>query len=49
MEDNTEHASTAVPEDDWVSDFWRHRAIDAVSVHIGGKSTCLVTVPVAAQ
>ena len=49
VDDNTEHASTAVPEDDWVSDFWRHRAIDAVSVHIEGKSACIAAVPVAAQ
>ena len=32
-----------------VSDFWRHRAINAVSVHIEGKSACLVAVPVVAQ
>ena len=38
-----------MPDDEWVSDFWRHRAINAVSVHIEGKSACLVTVPVAAQ
>ena len=47
--DNDVSAPDTVPDDEWVSDFWRHRAINAVSVHIEGKSACLVTVPVAAQ
>ena len=41
--------SPAPPDAEWVSDFWRHRAIDATSVHIIGKSACLVTVPLAAH
>ena len=49
VDDNAERASAALPDDEWVSDFWRHRAIDAVSVHIEGKSACIVAVPVAAQ
>ena len=48
--DDTEEGTSAVqPDDDWVSDIWRHRTINAVSVHIEGKSACIVAVPVAAH
>ena len=49
VDDTEEGASAVQPDDEWVSDFWRHRAIDAVSIHIEGKSACIVAVPVAAQ
>ena len=32
-----------------MSDFWRDRAIDAVSVHIEGMSACFVAVPLVVQ
>ena len=46
-DDETEHIPPVVPTDDSLKDFWRPRAIDAVSIHIEGKSACVITVPVA--
>ena len=45
--DTEEGASAVQPDDEWASDFWRHRTIDAVSIHLEGKSACIVAVPVA--
>ena len=49
VQDTAESSSCTVPDDDWVSDFWRHRSLDDVSIHISGKSACILAVPVAAQ
>jgi hypothetical protein len=43
------HSAAVLPDDDWVSDFWRHHVIDAVSVHIDSRKGCVIAVPVAAQ
>ena len=42
-------ADACVPDDEWVRDFWRHRAIDAASVHIDSRSGCVIAVPSAAR
>ena len=46
---NIEGEASDVPDDAWVRDSGPQCAIDAVSVHIINKSSCLVSVPVAAH
>lgn len=43
------HDSNCGPSDPEIVAYWSKHAIDAISVHIQGKTKCLVTVPVAAQ
>ena len=37
------------PDIEWLTKYWQQHAINAVSVHISGKSSCLVAVPLATQ